>query len=51
MSGAFKGFMSPGKFLAPSKLAGIFSKQGLRNIAFGAPGKYLGTPRGPNKVF
>jgi len=42
LSGAFKGFMSPGKFLAPSKLAGIFSKQGLRNIAFGAPGKFLG---------
>ena len=48
LSGAFKGFMSPEKFLAPSKLAGIFSGNGLRNIAFGAPGKYLGSPRGPN---
>jgi hypothetical protein len=30
--GMFKGFMSPTKFLAKSKLAGIFSKGGAKNI-------------------
>ncbi len=31
----FKGFMSPSKFLARNKLAGIFSKGGAKNILFG----------------
>ena len=38
--GFFTNFMSPTKFLANT--GSIFSKQGLRNIAFGTPGKFLG---------
>ena len=26
----------------------IICTQGLKNIAFGTPGKYLGSPKGPN---
>jgi hypothetical protein len=43
LGGMFRGAMTPSKFLARSKLGGIFSKQGLSNIAFGAP-KIIGPP-------
>ncbi len=38
--GFFTNFMSPTTFLGGAK--SIFTKQGLRNIAFGAPGKFMG---------
>ena len=38
--GFFKGFFSPTQFLGNT--GSIFSKEGLRNIAFGAPGKFIG---------
>ena len=42
----FSNFANPSAFLGGAK--NIFSTQGLKNIAFGTPGKYLGSPRGPN---
>ena len=35
LAGMFKGAMTPSKFLARSKLSNIFTKGGLKNIAFG----------------
>ncbi len=35
LRGALSGFTSPTSFLAPSKLGGIFTGEGLKNIAFG----------------
>ena len=40
LRGALSGFTSPTSFLAPSKLGGIFTGEGLKNIAFGRPGFY-----------
>ena len=48
VGGMFKGFLSPQTFLGKDKLFNIFSREGLKNIAFGKPGEFLGTPRGPN---
>ena len=43
----FSNFLSPTQFLGNT--GSIFSKEGLKNIAFGMPGgEYLGSPRGPN---
>jgi hypothetical protein len=41
-------FFSPSSFISKGGIRNIFTKEGLSNIAFGAPGKYLGSPRGPN---
>jgi len=38
LGGMFKGFMSPSSFVSKSKLGGIFSGQGFKNILFGAEG-------------
>ena len=46
LGGMFKGFTSPSSFLGGASK--IFSREGLRNIAFGAPGEFLGSPRGLN---
>ena len=46
LGGMFRGFTSPSSFLGGASK--IFSKEGLRNIAFGAPGEFLGSPRGLN---
>jgi len=41
-------FFSPSSFISKGGIRNIFTKEGLSNIAFGAPGKYLGSPRRPN---
>ena len=41
LGGMFKGFMSPTSFLSKSKLGGIFSKEGAKNILFGGK-KFFG---------
>jgi len=38
LSGVFNNFLSPKTFLNPSTLGNIFTKPGLKNIAFGAKG-------------
>ena len=52
LAGMFRGFTSPSSFLSGSKLSGIFSREGLKNIAFGKaasagyamPGQGIFTP-------
>ena len=46
LGGMFRGIRNPSSFLGGASK--IFSGDGLRNIAFGAPGKFLGSPRGLN---
>jgi len=41
LGGMFKGFMSPKSFISGSKLGGIFSKEGAKNILFGGK-KFFG---------
>ena len=49
LGGMFRGFMSPGKFLARDSLANIFTKGGAKNILFGGQ-KLMGNPAKNNFV-
>ena len=42
----FSNFASPSTFLGGAR--NIFSTKGIKNILVGAPGEFLGSPRGPN---
>jgi hypothetical protein len=44
--GSFANVLRPTQFLG--NVPSIFSREGLKNIAFGTSGEFLGTPRGPN---
>ena len=42
LSGVFNNFLSPKTFLNPSTLGNIFTKRGLKNIAFGQAPQFMG---------